>query len=98
MMGADVGRVCAAIHRSEGDYGIRRILGVVSLAKKHGGPALDDACKTALEVGVPTYRFLRRYLDRTTLEKLKVKQIDPLIRDLTHYRDVINQRTEKETT
>jgi transposase len=98
LAGKNVGGVCGAIHRAEGDYGIRRILGVLSLAKKHGAPALDDACKTALEVGVPTYRFLRRYLERTTLEKLSLKQVDPLIRELTHYRDLINQRTGQETS
>jgi transposase len=98
LTGKNVGRVCAAIHGSEGDYGIRRILGVLSLAKKHGAPALDDACAVALEVGVPTYRFLRRYLERTDRGPLALKQIDPLIRELTHYRDFINQRLGKETS
>jgi hypothetical protein len=95
-IGTSVGGVCGAIHRAEGDYGIRRILGVLNLAKKHGALALDDACRAALEVGVPTYRFLRRYLERTTPGP-SLKQIDPLIRELTHYRDLINQRVEKET-
>ncbi len=94
LTGQNVGRVCEAIHRAEGDYAIRRILGVLSLVKKHGAPALDDACKTALEIGVPTYRLIRRYLERTT-SGLSLKQVDPLIRELTHYRDLINERTGK---
>ncbi|PYY08791.1 MAG: hypothetical protein DMG61_23595 [Acidobacteria bacterium] len=42
---------------------MRRIQGVLSLAKKHGIAAVDDACAAALEVGVHEYRFVRRYLD-----------------------------------
>ena len=98
LTGKFIGRVCDAIHRSEGDYGIRRILGVLSLAKKYGAPALDSACETALVAGAPTYRFLRSYLERTERGPLSLKQIDPLIRELTHYRDLIDQRTKKETT
>jgi transposase len=97
LVGKSVGAVCGAIHRVEGDYGIRRILGVVNLAKKHGVTALDDACKAALEVGVPTYRFVRRFLERTPPGP-SLKQVDPLIRELTHYRDVVLQRTEKDTS
>ena len=44
--------------------GVRRILGVLALAKKYGAAAADDAAKAALELQVPTYRFLRRYLER----------------------------------
>ena len=32
--------------------GVRRILGVLALAKKHGAAAVDDACAAALELGV----------------------------------------------
>src|SRR5437868_7015738 len=41
--GSHIGPFCEAIHRHEGQSGIRRILGVLSLAKKHGAPATDDA-------------------------------------------------------
>jgi transposase len=98
LTGENVGRVCNAIHSSEGDYGIRKILGVVSLAKKYGAAALNDACSAALEFGVPTYRLVRRYLERTDRGPHSLKQIDPLIRELTHYRDLINQRLGKETS
>ena len=39
---------------------VRRMLGVLALAKKHGPAVVDDAAKAALDIGVPTYRFLRR--------------------------------------
>ena len=34
------------------------------LGQKYGAAAADDAAKAALELQVPTYRFLRRYLER----------------------------------
>ena len=63
-VGASVGTVCDHIHGHEGEAGVRRILGVLALAKKHGPAVVEDAAKAALELGVPTYRFLRRYLER----------------------------------
>jgi hypothetical protein len=56
---------------------------VLSLAKKHGPAVIEDAAKAALELCVPTYRFLRRYLERRPPVPLTLKQVDPLIRQLT---------------
>lgn len=85
--------VCTYIHEHEGAAGIRRILGVLSLAKKYGPAVVDEAAKTALELQVPTYRFLRRYLERQPAAPLTLTQIDPLIRQLTLYRDLIDRQT-----
>jgi len=91
--GPSIYAVCEAIHRQESEYGIRRILGVLALAKKHGPAVVDEAAKAALEIGVPTYRFLRRYLDRRPAVPLTLRQVDPLIRQLTLYRDLIDRKT-----
>jgi hypothetical protein len=85
--------VCDHIHRDEGVSGIRRILGVLALAKKHGPAVVDEAAHTALALGVPTYRFLRRYLDRRPPVPVTLRQVDPLIRQLTLYRDLIDRTT-----
>src|SRR6516225_9594309 len=42
--GAHIGALCDAIHRQQGEVGVRRILGILSLAKKYGTAAVDDAC------------------------------------------------------
>jgi len=60
-------------------------------------PAVEAACLTALDVGVPTYRFVRRYLERHPAGLPTLRQIDPLIRQLTLYRDLLDRRAEKET-
>jgi hypothetical protein len=62
--GPHIGQLSQAIYRNEAELGIRRILGVVALAKKHGVAAVDNACAAALDLGVENYRFVRRYLAR----------------------------------
>jgi transposase len=93
--GTHVGAVCEAIHRLDGEPGVRRILGVLSLCKRHGLPRVDDACAAALALELPNYQFVKRYLERQPALPLTLKQIDPLIRELTHYRDLIDRRTEE---
>lgn len=93
--GRNVGAVCEAIHRQDGETGVRRILGVLSLCKRHGIPRVDDACGAALAFDLANYRFVKRYLERQPALPLSLKQVDPLIRELTHYRDLIDRRTEE---
>ena len=91
--GPAISTICDHIHRHEGAAGIRRILGFLSLARKHGSAVAEDAATAALELGVPTYRFLKRYLDCRSVAPLSLRQVDPLIRQLTLYRDLIDRRT-----
>ena len=91
--GAAIGEVCDHIHAHDGAAGVRRILGVLALARKHGPAVVEDAAKAALDLGVPTYRFIRRYLERRPSVPLTLRQVDPLIRQLTLYRDLIDRRT-----
>ncbi len=93
--GAHIGALCDAIHRQQGEVGVRRILGVLSLAKKYGAAATDEACAAALDMGVQEYRFVRRYLERCPQAPLSLQQVDPLIRELVQYRDFINYRTKE---
>jgi transposase len=93
--GAHIGALCDAIHRQQGEVGVRRILGVLSLTKKYGTAAVDEACAAALDMGVQEYRFVRRYLERCPQAPLSLQQVDPLIRELVQYRDFINYRTKE---
>jgi transposase len=90
--GPNIGAVCDAIHARQGELGMRRIQGVFQLVKKYGSAATDDACAAALELRVTEYRFVRRYLERRPQAPLSLRQVDPLIRELTEYRDLIQQR------
>lgn len=94
--GTKIGKFCQLIHQQQGETGIRRILGVLSLIKKYGTAAVEDACATALDIGVHEYRFVRRYLERRPHPHLFLRQIDPLIRQLTEYRDFINLKIKEQ--
>ena len=84
------------MHLRDGETAVRRILGLLSLVKKHGAATVEDACAAALEVGICDARFVRRYLERRPQLPLSLRQVDPLIRELTEYRDFIESQT-KET-
>ena len=92
-VGPAISNICDHIHRHDGATGVRRIQGVLALTRKHGPAVAEEAATAALELGVPTYRFLRRYLDRRPVAPLSLRQVDPLIRQLTVYRDLIDRRT-----
>ena len=90
--GPSIGALCDHIHTTEGVLAPRRILGVLALARQHGPALTDDAAHFALEAGAPSYRFLRRYLERVKMPAVTLTQVDPLIRQLTLYRDLIDRR------
>ena len=93
--GAQIGALCRGMHQKDGQTAVRRILGVLSLAKKYGAATVEEACAAALEVGVCEYRFVRRYLERHPQLPLSLRQVDPLIRQLTLYRDFIEGKTKE---
>jgi transposase len=94
--GAQIGALCNHIYNQQGQLGVRRIQGVLSLAKKYGTASTEEACAVALEMGVREYQFVRRYLERTP--QLSLRQVDPLIRELIEYRDLINRKTQEPTS
>ena len=93
--GAQVGTLCHTMHQEDGPEAVRRILGVLSLVKKYGAARVEDACSTAVELGVCKYRFVRRYLERNPTPAVSLRHVDPLIRQLTLYRDLIEERTKE---
>lgn len=96
--GHKIGVLCQELHTRQGEAGVRRILGVLSLAKKHGAVVIDDACAAAIELGVFDYRFVRKWIDRHPACAVTLKQVDPLIRDLVHYRNFIDNHAPKEAS
>jgi len=94
--GPAIGALCAEIHSRREEAGVRRIQGVLSLARKYGAEPIDKACEVAVELGVFEYRFVRRWIERHPPTPLTLRQVDPLIRELTQYRDLFNDRTKTE--
>ena len=46
--GRHIGSVCEQIHHAEGEAGVRRILGVLALARKYGVASVENAAEAAL--------------------------------------------------
>lgn len=93
--GRNIGALAEAMYRTDGQVAIRRILGILSLARRHGAAATDAACAVALDAGAFNYRFVRRYLERQPSPPLTLRQVDPIIRQLTLYRDLIAEKTQE---
>jgi len=94
-IGPHLGTVAAQMYQRDGPVVVRRIQGLTALARKHGAALADDACAAALECGLPAnpYQFARRWLERRP--PLTLRQVDPIIRQLTLYRDFIDQKTQE---
>jgi transposase len=94
--GQQIGTVCRRMYEEQGQEAVRRIQGVLALAKKHGPAVVEEACDVALESGASNYyRFVSRYLERGPQLPLSLRQVDPLIRELTEYRDFIQSKTQE---
>jgi transposase len=91
--GKQIGALCQGMHQKDGEAAVRRILGMLSLVKKYGPVTVDEACAVVLEMGSCEYRFVRRYLERQPQLPLSLRQVDPLIRQLNLYRDLIEKQT-----
>lgn len=90
--GKSIGALCDAMYEHKPEESVRRIQGVLNMAKKYGVAACEEACAAALEFQVLEYRFVRRYLERHPAAQIALRQVDPLIRELIEYRNLIQQR------
>ncbi len=89
-----MGAVCEQIHKQREEGGVRQIQGVLSLVKKHGNAPIEAACAVGLESGAATYRFVKKWIERKPpAPPLALRQVDPLIRELSLYRELIDSMT-----
>lgn len=86
------GQLRQSLHERYGALAVRRIQGLFSLVKKYGVATVEQACTLALEVNQPEYEFVKRYLQHQEPFPLTLQLVDPLIRELTVYRHVIQAR------
>ena len=92
--GQHIGAFAKAMHHEQGQTAVRRIQGLLWLQKKYGAARVDEACAMALEMEITNSRFVRRYLERNLQPALSLRQVDSLIRQLSLYRDLIQERTD----
>jgi hypothetical protein len=92
--GKYIGAFAKIMHDEQGQTAVRRIQGLLSFQKKYGPARVDEACAMALEMEISDFRFVRRYLERNLQPALSLSQVDPLIRQLSLYRELIQERTD----
>jgi transposase len=93
--GQHIGAFCQQIYRQQGQEAVRRMQGMLSFVKKYGVARVEETCALALEMQLYDYGFVRRYLERTAQPPVSLRQVDPLIRQLTLYRDLIQEKTKE---
>ena len=77
---------------------MRRILGVLSFREKvRRRAAWTKPVPRRWKSEAYEYRFVRRYLERNPQPPVSLRQVDPLIRQLTLYRDLIEEKNQGET-
>ena len=95
VIGPHVGALATALHAEDPLRAVRRIQGLLALGRKYGATPVDAACAVALDLG-PSYQFVRRYLERHPPTPITLCQVNPLIRQLTLYRDLLEGRAPRE--
>ena len=92
--GPHIGALCQAMHRNLGEEAVRRILGVLTWPRSMASLPPMRPAPWGWKPARADYHFVRRYLERNPQLPLSLRQVDPLIRQLTLYRDLIESRTQ----
>jgi hypothetical protein len=95
-IGTSAGEWARSILQERGIHGIRVLIGLVSLAKRHMPQAVEKACCVAQSHGAHRLRDIRNLLKRSSQEPASMQeqfefvQEHPLIRSLSDYSELIH--------
>jgi hypothetical protein len=88
LLGQNIGALFAAIAAVDHEeFAVRRLRALLKHAANFGVAHVDVACSVALAAGAPTFRCVQAWLDHH--KPIGLAQVDPLIRELNAYRDVV---------
>ena len=78
--------------KERGIQGVRVLLGLLSLSKRHPDDAIEKACQTASTHGAYRLRTIRELIKRQGSRQEQFEFIDehPIIRSLTDYGDLVH--------
>ncbi len=97
-VGTHVGTLCNSIYSQQGEVGVRRIL-AFSPSPKSTAPL------PSMKLARPPWRWACTNISfgaalpgaRCPQAPLSLRQVDPLIRELVHYRDLIHTKTKEQS-
>ena len=96
--GQQIGALCRKMYGEQGQVAVRRIQGVLSLAKKYGPAMVEDACAVALEMGVaqllPFCPPLSGAGSATAAEPAASRSADPRPHRIPRFHSKQNQESE----
>jgi hypothetical protein len=86
--------------QARGVEGVRVLQGLLNLAHRHPGGAIERACEVALSYGAYRLRTVRALLERQAprQEQLAFLEEHPLIRNLSDYGQFARNAFSKEVT
>ena len=93
--GPHIGALCQRMYRDDGVVAIRRIQGILSLARKHGAVLADDGLRRRPGERHPANLPLPPALAGTPAAAARSARSIPIIRQLTLYRDLIADKTQE---
>jgi len=89
-IGPKTGEWAKAMIDERGIAGVRVLLGLIALSRKHGSKEIDSACGLALLHGAFRLRTVRQLIERRTeQEQLDFLSEHPLIRDMADYGELV---------
>ena len=93
-LGTHIGAWSRAMAEQRGPQGIRVLMGLQQLTRKHAPALIDAACRQALEQGAYRLKDIRGLLDQPSAQEgFSFLDEHPLIRDLQEYGDFFEQQT-----
>ncbi len=97
LIGSEAGRWSETVIQQRGIHGIRRLMGLVSLATRHRDAEIDEACRIARTHGAHRLRDIRTLLKRAAPEQDPFEFITehPLIRSLDDYGKLVRNAFEE---
>lgn len=83
---------CAML-KERGIAGVRVLIGLISLGKRHSAASLERACEIALSYGAFRLRAVRKLIDQDAKKQATMEFLDehPIIRSLGDYGDLVRQ-------
>lgn len=98
LIGPQTGRWAEQMIAQRGIEGIRVLMGLLSLSKRHAADAIEQACKIALSHGAYRLRTIRELIQRqgTRQEQFEFIQEHPIIRSMSDYGHLVHTAFTKE--
>lgn len=98
-IGDETARWAEAMIQARGIEGLRVLLGLLSLTKKHRADDIEHACATALSYGAFRLRTVRQLIGRQSPKQSALEFLDehPIIRSMSDYGELVRSAIHKET-